>query len=335
MTKTQILIIGMGGVGSIASYALEYKGLSEVTAVVRSDYDLVTKRGYNIDSTNYGIVKGFKPTNVVKSIQEAHDLNVNNGKGFEYVIVTLKNLPDISPIEDIIGPAVTENTTIVLIQNGIGIERDLVKKFPNNSIISGVSMIGSTNINCEVVQHVKDILYIGPFIATDTAAIEKAKKLVELYNSDKNECTYDHNVKKARWRKLVYNACFNTTAALVGVDVGRIQESGADEPLILPMMDEIYAIAKADGVELEESIKDVMLHANDGVWYVPSMLVDLRKGNYMELEIILGNALRIGKEYNVSTPRLDTLYQLLKIVQFKLKEEKGKIVLPEKRPINK
>lgn len=57
-------------------------------------------------------------------------------------------------------------------------------------------------------------------------------------------------------------------------------------------------------------------------FYSPSMCVDVRKGQLMELEIILGNPMRIAKENNVPTPILSTIYPLLKLVQFRLKEEK-------------
>ena len=51
------------------------------------------------------------------------------------------------------------------------------------------------------------------------------------------------------------------------------------------------------------------------------MCVDVRKGQLMELEIILGNPMRIAKENNVATPILSTIYPLLKLVQFRLKKE--------------
>lgn len=53
----------------------------------------------------------------------------------------------------------------------------------------------------------------------------------------------------------------------------------------------------------------------------------------MELEVILGNLLRVARELKVSTPTLDVLYNLLKVVQLKTKEVQGLITLPAERPI--
>jgi ketopantoate reductase len=61
--KANILIIGMGGVGTMAAYALETGGGASVTAVLRSNYAAVEKHGFDIDSIDYGHdIKGFRPT---------------------------------------------------------------------------------------------------------------------------------------------------------------------------------------------------------------------------------------------------------------------------------
>ena len=47
--KSNIVLIGSGGVGTIAAYGLELGGKASVTAVVRSDYNVVVNKGYKID----------------------------------------------------------------------------------------------------------------------------------------------------------------------------------------------------------------------------------------------------------------------------------------------
>lgn len=61
--KARVLIVGMGGVGTMAAYALETGGGAEVTAVLRSNYAEVEKNGFDIDSIEYGHdIKGWRPT---------------------------------------------------------------------------------------------------------------------------------------------------------------------------------------------------------------------------------------------------------------------------------
>jgi len=329
-TKPKVLVVGLGGVGVMAAYALEYSNKVEVTALIRSDYDRVIEKGYEIKSVDYGHIEGFKPTHVVKSIQDAKQYGE-----FDYIVVTTKNIPDVNNVEEIFEDAVSEKTTIVLLQNGFGIEKATLKKFPGHFILSGVSMISSANFNGVIDHSGTDSLGIGYFdngINSKEEQLAKANEFISLYDNDKIDCHLDADVNYSRWRKLIYNATFNTVAALVDLDVGRIHEAGGVDTLIRPAMKEIIKVAKSDGVILEDELMQKMIHSDDGNWYAPSMLVDVRKGNQIELEVILGNVLAIARENQIETPVLNVLYKLLELVQFRLKEQNGLVKLPQQRP---
>lgn len=60
--KLNVLLIGCGGVGTMAAYALEQGGKACVTAVLRSNYEAVKKEGFNIVSLEHGHVKGWRPS---------------------------------------------------------------------------------------------------------------------------------------------------------------------------------------------------------------------------------------------------------------------------------
>ena len=60
--KYNVLVVGSGGVGTMAAYAMEKSAKSAVTAVLRSNYAAVKRRGFNIDSRDHGNIIGWKPT---------------------------------------------------------------------------------------------------------------------------------------------------------------------------------------------------------------------------------------------------------------------------------
>jgi len=62
-SKANVLLVGSGGVGTMAAYNMEFGGLAAVTAVLRSNYDAAVKNGFSIDSVDFGKVDGWKPTN--------------------------------------------------------------------------------------------------------------------------------------------------------------------------------------------------------------------------------------------------------------------------------
>lgn len=62
MTKARVLIVGSGGIGTMAVLNLERGGLASVTAVLRSNYDAVMESGFTIHSVDHGEVVGFRPS---------------------------------------------------------------------------------------------------------------------------------------------------------------------------------------------------------------------------------------------------------------------------------
>ena len=60
--KTRILLIGCGGIGTITSLNLEASGQCHVTAVLRSNHDVVNSKGFSIDSIDHGKVEGYRPS---------------------------------------------------------------------------------------------------------------------------------------------------------------------------------------------------------------------------------------------------------------------------------
>ena len=61
-SKSRVLLIGSGAVGTIGAYNLESGGEAEVTAVCRSNFKIVVESGLTIDSCDHGKVNGWRPT---------------------------------------------------------------------------------------------------------------------------------------------------------------------------------------------------------------------------------------------------------------------------------
>lgn len=60
--KKNVLVIGGGSVGAIAALNLEVGGLTTVTLVLRSNYNVVNEKGYAIESCDHGFLKNWKPS---------------------------------------------------------------------------------------------------------------------------------------------------------------------------------------------------------------------------------------------------------------------------------
>lgn len=208
---------------------------------------------------------------------------------FDYIVCTTKNLPDVPPsLSALIEPALTPgHTVIVLLQNGLNIERAFIQLFPHNMILSGVSMIDSHETEPgQIIHEFPDDLSVGAFSNPNLPRdiqITAAKNFVRIYSAaGKTKCEYSEDVALSRWRKLVFNAAYNPICAITGLDDGSIRLAGAVEGLVRPAMKEIVATAKALGYELPERIVDSMIHIDPIELHLkPSMLCDAEKvGGY-------------------------------------------------------
>ncbi|KAG8162765.1 hypothetical protein KVR01_007243 [Diaporthe batatas] len=333
-TKANVLLVGSGGVGTMAAYALEQGGKASVTAVLRSNYNAVNEKGFQINSIQHGQVKGWKPSFVRNTIPKVKEEDLH----YNYVVIATKNIADIPPsMPEVIAPAITPGrTNILLLQNGLNIERPFIKAFPTNPILSGITVIGASENPSGTIKHDNyDISYIGAFDnpgvdpATSQAA---ARAFVDLYGAcPAVTCTYDADVPFSRWRKLLYNASFNTVAAVLRMDVStmRASEHVVDD-LVRPLMLEIVAAAAAAaGVVLPraevEKIITVDLYAS---FFVPSMAQDVLRGNFTEFENIVGEPLREAEARGVPVPTLRVVYGLLKGLQFRTMVAKGLVEVP-------
>lgn len=208
---------------------------------------------------------------------------------YDYIVLCTKSVPDVGPTSiDLVKPALPKDnthTTLVLLQNGLNIERTFLATHPDTVVLSGVSLIGSAEPSPgHIDQNEPDRLLIGAFphpsIPSEKASA-KAQEFVTLYSAGgKTDCKHSPNVLHDRWRKLVYNACLNPICAITGVDSGRIRlADGALDGLVRPAMEEIVAAAKAvANVDLEEDVVEKVINTDPlESWAKPSMQQDLEK----------------------------------------------------------
>ncbi|EER44551.1 2-dehydropantoate 2-reductase [Histoplasma capsulatum var. duboisii H88] len=330
---THVLVVGAGGVGTMACVALERSGRAKITAVLRSNYRHVLEHGFKIDSIDHGTLTSYRPSTIVNAVPRA-----NPAQPFDYVVVTMKNVPETCNIPETIRPAVTPgHTTIVLIQNGIYIEPEFIREFPHCVLLSGASYIGAHQRDGHVIHDDHDRMDLGAFRNPSLdISLEKAKlqEFAAVYTaSNAVDINTVDDIVFYRWRKLLWNGSFNPLCAITQLDSAAIRQFGGDYSLIRPAMAEIIAIARAEGYVFKDDVIDEIMEATPiQLSFRPSMLVDVDKGNPVEVEVILGNALRIAREKRLQTPILDNTYRFLKLIQARLLAARGYIAAPKELP---
>lgn len=306
MTAIKALVIGTGAVGSYFGFKLAQSG-AEVSVLARSDYQQIRDHGIHL-----GTLAGdfhFQPKQVVRKASELVNTESGEAEKPDYVMLCIKVVEDadrVGLLKDAVGP----DTAIVLISNGIDVEREVAEAFPDNEIISGLAFIGVTRTAPGRIHHeAYGNLSLGSY---PSGVSEKTRRLSEAYQSAGVKCTATDNIATARWQKCVWNAAFNPISVLSGLNTGDILAH--QELFVRRVMQEVHAIAAAVGHPLPDTLIDKSIHSTLKMPpYKTSMLVDFEAGRPLETEAILGNAVRAGQKAGVAIPRLEAVYALMKL----------------------
>lgn len=300
----KVLVVGTGAVGGFYGGRLALAG-ARVATLCRSDYDTVRSHGITVDSI-WGDFQ-FTPEKVIRRAAEY-------GPTPDYILVALKVLPGVDQVE-IIKDAVGPGTAIILIQNGIGIDEPVAAAFPGNEVIGAVAFIAVSRPGPGRILHADyGRLVLGRFPAGTSTRVQK---LAELFQAAGVPCEVTDDIVAARWRKLVWNAPFNPMSVLGGsVDTGTMVEMRESADLARATMEEVLRIAAASGHRLAPEVIERNFEGTRAMKPIKtSMLADFEAGRPMEVEAIVGNALRTAGRHGVQAPHLETLYTLLKLVE--------------------
>ena len=299
-----ILIVGAGAVGALFGSALARQG-ARVSVVCRSDYDAVSRDGYDIRSPVFGDHR-FRPEHVHREVAECREPP-------DYLMLTSKVLESVDR-PALIRPAVGPRTVIVLIQNGVDIEAPIAAAFPDNELLSSLAYVGVGRGAPGRINHLSlGSLALGRYPAGVTPA---ARALAAAFEAGKVPCRLTEDVVGARWHKAVWNAVFNPISILGGVlDTSAILRTDADVLFTRRTMQEVCDVAQACGHPQSPSVIDQMLTTTRAMAaYKTSMALDYENGRPMEIEAILGNTVRAARQAGVATPNLDAIYALAKMV---------------------
>ena len=303
---TDILLVGTGAVGSYYGARLAQAG-ARVSVLCRSDYDAVKKNGIAVKSVSGDY--HFIPVQVLCKAEEY------NGKP-DYIIVATKVLPEVN-VPSMINKAVSRNSSIVLLQNGIEIEEPVATAFPDNEIISAIAFISVHRPAFGVIEHMDyGKAVIGRYPAGTS---EKTEALARLFRNAGVPCDIDPDIITARWRKLMWNAPFNPISVLCGgADTAEMVRSEPTLSLAVAVMKEIAELAEKAGHPVPSSaIETIVANTRSMAPTRTSMLQDHELRRPMEVEAILGNTVQIARRLHVPVPHCESLYGLLKLVDEK------------------
>ncbi|KAF2165336.1 hypothetical protein M409DRAFT_55750 [Zasmidium cellare ATCC 36951] len=313
--KINVLLFGLGAIGGFYAFILSKNPNVSLSVIARSNYEAVKQNGLHITSALHG-THTIKPTNVFQTPSDATPLK------FAYIILAHKAINP-STIPPLFKTCVSDSTTFVIIQNGVGNEDPFRSTFPANTIISCVTWTGAVQTSPGVIEHGKnEDMQIGLFPnATLPTNIEqdRLKTFAHLLTTGGTKFNIESNVQLKRWEKVIWNAAWNPLTTLTGTSVqSYLRSSPAATQTAKSLMREVLLVGQTLGIPLADSLPDELV---EKVLDMPgevfsSMYQDRREGRALEKEVILGVPLRRAGELGLEgrVPVLRAIWSMIDMV---------------------
>ncbi|NEP83944.1 MAG: putative 2-dehydropantoate 2-reductase [Okeania sp. SIO3B3] len=303
-------IIGTGAVGGLYGAKLQKAG-HKVSFLLRSDYQHVIEKGLIIESVDGDFtlpeVDGY---NDVKKMPSS-----------DVVVVALKATQN-HLLPELLLPLVKKNTVVLLLQNGINIEPEISQIIGSNALIGGLCFVCSNKVGAGKICNLDYgcTISIGQYFPNNRPAgiTEQMREIAQDFEQANIPIELSEDLLLARWKKLVWNIPYNGLSVVLNARTDEIMANTDTRFLVEKLMWEVAAGANSCGRIIDDRfIQKMLYHTEKMKPYLTSMKLDYDRKKPLEIEAILGNALRMAQEAGVDLPMISLLYRQLKFLDFR------------------
>jgi 2-dehydropantoate 2-reductase len=271
----------------------------------------------------------YNPSNVahVQAIQSA-GLRIERDAESWHVPVPATTTPEALAEADLVGifvkahqtarameqiaPLLSPRSWVLSLQNGIGMEREILQFVPAERFLRGVTAQGATllapgRVRWAGVGPTRLGRWRGPL----TPEIEG---ILGLLRKAQIETEYSEEIERLLWEKILINCAINPLTALFDQPNGSIVHDPELREIAGAVAREVLRVAQAHGVTLTEAeaVERVETVACKTAQNISSMLQDVRRGRPTEIEYINGAVVREGRRLGIATPINLFLTKLIK-----------------------
>lgn len=304
----RIAVVGSGAVGGYYGAKLSKSG-HDVTLMARgANLKALRDKGLTVESAALGDFH-VKP----RVSESATDI-----RGIEVVLLATKTYDNDSAI-----PMVRQlldqgapGAFVLSLQNGVASPYALAEVVDEARVMAGPTYVATALVEPgRIVQtgsHRR--IAFGEVFNTGREISPRAQALHQTF-VDADIISEPHaDGRVPLWTKYAYLAPFAAFTGAARLPIGPLWADAGTRRAFLDAAREMHALAHAEGVtlppdsmgQLEAYIGSLQPETRS------SLLIDLQQGKRIEVEGLLGYAVRLGERYNVPTPIIGALYAVLK-----------------------
>lgn len=295
-------VFGAGGVGGYLGARLADAG-HEVHLVARGEHlAALRSRGLRVESVLGDTTVDLPATDDPADIGPC-----------DYVLFCVKAHDTRDAAADL-SPLLGEETAVVSFQNGVDNERWLADAIGEEYVVGGVAYVFSTIAEPGVIEHTGGParFIVGELDGRRTDRIDALDRA--LSESEGVDAVLADEIRVELWRKFTFICAQAGMTATTRLPVGEIRETDASWGMYRRIMEEVAAVARAEGVDLSESTVDEWLDFArdlDPTMY-SSLHYDLTHDKRMELDALHGSVIRHANDVDVDAPMNEAVDAILR-----------------------
>jgi 2-dehydropantoate 2-reductase len=299
-TFGSVAVVGAGAVGLYYGARLAAAG-EDVVFLLRSDFDAVARDGIRVAS-----VAGDLQVRPARACRTAAEIGP-----VDLVVVAWKATAN-GMLDEALPPLLHEGTQVLTLQNGLGNCERIAAITGAERVLGAMCFVCLNRLAPGQVSHTAGgRISVGEFVADGRG---RAGEIARRFSAAGIPTEAAPSLAEAQWRKLVWNIPFNGLAiAEGGVTTAALLETAGMEEEIRALMAEVVAVARAEGVAIEDSWIDANVERTRPMGaYRPSSMIDYVAGREVEYESIWGEPLRRARATGVEVPHLERLAERIR-----------------------
>ncbi len=307
----KIMIMGSGGVGAYYGGLLAKQG-NEVTFIARGAHlQALRTNGLQVKSVHGDFT--IQPVRATDKPAEAGAVDL-----ILFCVKTYSTDEAAALIRPVVGPG----TAVISLQNGVDAAERIGKVIGSEHVLGGVTQISSAIEAPGVVKQVSQFRRII-FGEMDGRISERVRAIESVLKEAGIAVEVSMDIQKALWTKLVFIAAASSLGSLTRLPIGDWREVPQTRALAIALMQEVEAVARAQGVNLDADVvqKSLDFIDNASPTIKASMQLDVGAGRPSEIEAMIGVIGRKGRELGIATPIADFVYASLLPIELKAQKE--------------
>ena len=301
-------VVGSGAVGGYYGAKLERAG-HEVTLIARGrNLAALRERGMRIESAALGDFQ-VKP----RAEESAEGVS-----GTEVVLLATKTYDNDTaiPLVKRLLEQGAEGSYVLSLQNGVSSPYALAEAVGESRVMAGPTYVATALVEPGRIVHTGTHRRIafGEIFNIGTEVSPRAKVLHEMFVGADIISEPHADGRVPLWQKYTYLGPFAAFTGAARLPIGPLWADPGTRQSFLAASMEMHALANAEGVNLaKDSIAELETYIGS---LQPdtrsSLLIDLQQGKRIEVEGLLGFAVRLGERHGVATPIIKALYSVLR-----------------------